>query len=146
MKHIFKAAIFLLILSGCSTDEGLLFETGPVGLYFEVADQATGEKLYEAGVNNDNRISIKNKGGEKVDYSFDSERKIFEVLLGWETKSDVYTVVISEDIEFEIAFSLQRNSGGSCSSTTLKDLQIHGAEFETSSTTGNTKIFVTGHL
>lgn len=145
MKHLFKAAIFLLILSGCSTDEGLLCETGPVGFDFEVADQATGENLYEAGVNNDNRISIKNKSGEKVDYSFDSERKIFEVLLGWETKSDVYTVVISEDIEFEIAFSLQRNSGGSCSSTTLKDLQIHGAEFETSSTTGITKFFVTGH-
>lgn len=143
MKFLFKVFLICVLLTGCSTDDDTpICETGPVGLPFEVIDNATGENLFAVGLYKHNQIEILDKEGELVDFHFDSDRNIVRVLLGWETKSDVYTVSIDEAIYFDIIFTLERNTGGGCSSTSLVELELEGATAETSSSTGITKIFI----
>ena len=132
----------MVLLSGCtSSDEGILCETGPVGLTFEVIDEATGENLFEDEFN-PNQLQIKNNEEERVDVRFETERNVFNVLLGWESKSDTYTVTIAEEIEFTFAFTLEESSSGGCTSTKLTALEITGATYESQGTSDVTTIFL----
>lgn len=132
----------MVLLSGCtSSDEGILCETGPVGLTFEVIDEATGENLFEDEFN-PNQLQIENNEEERVDVRFETERNVFNVLLGWESKSDTYTVTIAEEIEFTFAFTLEESSSGGCTSTKLTALEITGATYESQGTSDVTTIFV----
>ena len=142
MKSSIKLFLILLLFYGCTgEDDGMLCATGPVGFSFEILDKATGEDLFETGIYNSQQLKIKNQEGETVNFNFISNLNVFKVLLGWETKSDVYTVTIAEDIEFDIVFSLE-TSEEDCKNTRLKDLTIVGAEFETHPTSDLTTIFV----
>jgi hypothetical protein len=142
MKSLIRVLFILVLLSGCtSSDEGILCETGPVGLTFEVIDEATGENLFEDKFNA-NQLLIKNNEEERVEVRFETERNVFNVLLGWEAKSDNYTVTIAEETEFIIAFTLEESSSGGCTSTRLKELEITGATYESQGTSDITTIFV----
>ncbi|MCY2685883.1 hypothetical protein [Salinimicrobium sp. TH3] len=142
MKNLIRVLFIMVLLSGCtSSDEGILCETGPVGLTFEVIDEATGENLFEDEFN-PNQLQIENNEEERVDVRFETERNVFNVLLGWEAKSDTYTVTIAEEIEFIIAFTLEESSSGGCTSTKLTSLETTGATYESQGTNDVTTIFV----
>ncbi len=142
MKSLISVLFIMVLLSGCtSSDERILCETGPVGLTFEVIDEATGENLFEDKFNA-NQLHIENNEEERVDVRFETERNVFNVLLGWESKSDTYTVTIAEEIEFTIAFTLEESSSGGCTSTKLTALEITGATYESQGTSDVTTIFV----
>ncbi|MCC8359966.1 hypothetical protein [Salinimicrobium sediminilitoris] len=142
MKSLISVLFIMVLLSGCtSSDEGILCETGPVGLTFEVIDEATGENLFEDEFN-PNQLQIENNEEERVDVRFETERNVFNVLLGWESKSDTYTVTIAEEIEFTFAFTLEESSSGGCTSTKLTALEITGATYEIQETSDVTTIFV----
>lgn len=119
----------------------MLCSSGPVDFRFEVLDKATGENLFGSGIYTSQQMKIKNQEGETVNFNFDSTQNVFKVLLGWETKTDVYSVTIAEDVEFDIVYSLE-TSDGECRNTHLKDLTIEGAEFETHPTSDLTTILV----
>lgn len=137
-------AFLLLFLSGCSSDDGgMLCETGPVDFNFEVVEKTTGEHVFETGRYSYEELSIENSQEEAVDFNFEPSRKVFQVLLGWETKADTYLVALGEEFKFEIDFSLERSVGeNGCSGTRVEKLEIKGAEAETNNTTGITTIFV----
>ena len=98
--------------------------------------------MFENELFKENQLQIINKKEEIVKFHFETERKVVEVLLGWESKSDIYTVNMGEDIEFDIAFTLEESSSGGCTSTRLTELEIVGATYETSETSDITTIFV----
>ncbi|MGY5848771.1 hypothetical protein ACW6QP_15290 [Salegentibacter sp. HM20] len=124
------------------TDEGRLCATGPAGLAFEVVNETTGENLFEDESFEENQLQIRNNDGENVDFEIIPERNVVSVLLGWESKSDIYTVSIREEIEFDIAFTLEKSSSEGCTSTRLTELDILGGTYEISDTTGVVSIFV----
>jgi hypothetical protein len=133
MKKVFTLLFICIMFTGCDdTDEGILCATGPVGLTFEVVDKETGKNLFANGSYEENQLTIVDKKGEAVEFSFLAEREVLNVLLGWGSKSDTYTVNIGEEITFTIAFTLQESSSGDCTSTGLTALEIEGATFEIS--------------
>jgi hypothetical protein len=143
MKNLLKLCFVILIFSSCEEDCPLA-ETGPVGFVFEVVDKQTRENLFANGTYEQNQISIKNKKGEEVEYKFISENNInrISVLLGWETKTDVYTVQIGSEVEFDIAFSLVKIDRECNDPTKLEELKIEGIESEPNENTGVTQILV----
>lgn len=131
------------MLTGCDvTDEGELCATGPVGLAFEVINETTGQNLFEDDSFDENQLQIKNNDGENVVFDFITEQNVVSVLLGWESKSDNYSLSIREEIEFDIAFTLEKSSSEGCASTGLTELDIVGGTYEISETTGVVSIFV----
>ncbi len=143
MKSVFTLFLIFLVLTGCdTTDEGVLCDTGPVGFTFEVVNETTGENLFEDELFEENQLQIANNNGETVEFDFETERNVVDVLLGWESKSDAYKVTISGEIEFNIVFTLEKSSSGGCTSTRLTELEIVGATYETSETSDITTIFV----
>lgn len=143
MRNFLPLTVLLLFFSGCSLeDEGMLCATGPVGLTFEVVDKETGVNLFASGVYESHHIDIENKDGESVEFDLNS-RNLLDVLLGWETKSDIYTVYIGDSIEFDIVFSLERTEGEYCTTTKLTDLKIERIPHEINGTTGVIQIQVT---
>lgn len=143
MKNLFVVFLISLMFTGCDiTDEGRLCATGPVGLTFEVINETTGENLFEDELFEENQLQIRNNDWENVDFEFVPERNLVSVLLGWESKSDTYTVSIREEIEFDIAFTLEKSSSEGCTSTMLTELDILGGTYEISETTGVVSIFV----
>lgn len=143
MKFFGKLLFLLLFISACSTkDEGILCETGPVGFSFEIVDAATGKNLFTSGSYTPDQLQIENQKGETVTYRFLKERDVIDVLLGWESKSDVYTVTLNEDITFDLVFSLRTSSSGGCTSTSLAELEIEGVSYEINDTNGLATIYV----
>lgn len=140
---IFLTLFVLLFFAGCTTtDEGILCETGPVGLTFEIVIAGTGENIFSSGLYKPDQLHIENQVGEKVRYRFYPERNVIDVVLGWESKSGVYTVTFNEEIEFKIVFTLVRSGSNGCTSTQLAELEIDGANYELNKTNGLLSIFV----
>lgn len=143
MHKVFKIFFILALLSGCSTtDEERLCFTGPVKFTFEIVDESTGENLFAEGLYEENQVRIKNNEGETLEFDFETERSVIEVVLGWKSKSDAYTVTIGEEIEFSIVFTLEELSSGGCTSIKLKELEVVGATIETSETSNINTIVV----
>ena len=141
MKTLLKLSFLLIIIVGCSTtDDQILCETGPVGFNFEVLNEATGENIFANGFE-EHQLQIKDKQEKSVDFTFDNERKVINVLLGWEPKSSIYSVTIGED-DFDIVFTLEKSSSAGCTSTKLTALEIVGATFQRSKTSDITTIFL----
>lgn len=141
MRRAISLLLFLVLLSGCSSND-VNCDTGPVGFDFEIVNEDTGENLFLNGLDEENQLYIENSAGETVEFNFDTERSVFSLSLGWDSKSDNYTVTVGEDLEFNIVFTLEKSSSRGCSSTQLRELEIVGASYETSNTTGITTIFV----
>lgn len=136
MKSGFKLLLISLLFTGCSTtDESKVCDTGPVVFTFEVVDETTGENLFVDGLNEENQLHIENNEGETVEFFFGTERNVIDVLLGWDSKSDTYTVTIGEKTEFIIEFTLEESSSGGCTTTRLTELEIIGATYESSEIT-----------
>ena len=141
MKNLLKTSLLFFLLAGCSEEEGMLCDTGPVIFTFEVVEAASGENVFESGVYKVGQMEIADKAGKAVDFEL-AENGVLKVLLGWEAKSDVYTVTIADEVEFDIIFRLEESRGEFCSSTVIKDLEVVGLPSETSGTTGITTIYV----
>jgi len=143
MKRVFTLLLVLFAFTGCDdTDGGILCETGPVGFTFEVVNETTGDNLFENELFEENQLQITNSDGEAVVFDYETDRNVVNVLLGWESKSDVYTVTIGDEITFNFAFTLKKSSSGGCTSTKLTELEMSGATYETNETSDVTTIFV----
>ncbi len=143
MKNLLKLCFVILIFSSCEKDCPIA-ETGPVGFSFEVLDKETGENLFLNGTYDKNQISIHDLAGGSVDFSVTEADTLYwiNVMLGWETKTDVYTVQIGSEVEFDIAFSLVKIDGECNDPTKLEELKIEGIESEVDEETHVTKILV----
>ncbi|HET8838563.1 MAG TPA: hypothetical protein VFM82_06155 [Flavobacteriaceae bacterium] len=138
MKRVLKFSIIALLFVACDKDCGdEVAATGPVGFTFEVVKESTHENVFTAGFYTKSQIHITDQNDEPITFDFIAENNLnlIKVNLGWETKTDVYDVTIGEDIEFQILFSLKETETECSSSTHLENLEIQGAESETSEET-----------
>ncbi len=131
MRTLFKICFISLLFANCSDDCGdMVAETGPVNFTFEVVKQDTHENVFTLGLYAKNQIHIEDQNGELVEFNFIGENDVnfINVFLGGETKTDVYTVRIGDDIEFQILYILKRTESKCSSSTKLTNLEIQGMD------------------
>lgn len=132
MKIILKFSFIALLFIACDKDCDEVAETGPVSFMFEVVKAHTYENVFTLNLYTKNQLHITDQNGEVVDFSFINENNanIVHVILGWKTKTDVYTVKLGQNIEFQILFSLREIKSDCHTNTALESLEIQGARFE----------------
>lgn len=146
MKNILNLSLLLLFFTACSSDEDddvMLCDTGPVVLQLEVLEAGTEVNLIETGVYTKSQIRIVDGEGEAVSFDLDNGTSL-SMLLGWEEKTDTYTVSLGEEIVFDIVYSLENIVGEFCTFTQLKQLEITGLDYEQDQSSGIIRVFVAG--
>lgn len=142
MFKLLKGCVLLLLFSACQTDDEMMdCSTGPVTLDLLIVEESTGENLIAEGVYSRNQISITDQDEEKVNFQLNEQGQI-GFLLGGEEKSDIFSVRLGEEIEFDINFSLEERSSKSCTNTFLKELSISDFPYERSAETGVITVLV----
>lgn len=143
MFKLLKLCVLLLLFSSCQKDddETMLCSTGPVTLELLIIEESTGENLIAEGVYTRNQISISDQDEKAVDFQLNEQGQI-GLLLGWEEKSDIFSVRMGEEIEFDISFSLEERSSKNCTNTFLKELSISDFPYERSEETGIITVLV----
>ena len=143
MFKLLKLCVLLLLFSSCQKDddETMLCSTGPVTLELLIIEESTGENLIAEGVYTRNQISISDQDEKAVDFQLNEQGQI-GLLLGWEEKSDIFSVRMGEEIEFNISFSLEERSSKNCTNTFLKELSISDFPYERSEETGIITVLV----
>lgn len=138
-----KLFVLLLLVSSCQTDddEPLLCSTGPVILDLLILEESTGVNLISEGAYSRNQIKISDQDEKTVNFKLNEEGRL-GLVLGMEEKSDIYSVRLGEEIEFDINFSLEMTSGNGCTNTFLKELSISEFPYETSEETGILTVLV----
>lgn len=134
MKTFFKSFLFLavIVIQSCSNNDdndcsAVSCATPDAILDFQIVDSETGENITESIISGNALEVINNTSGTEPNYEFIVEEDILRIYIS----SNVdYTIIFGDEEVFSLMTDAERNTEGCCSSTTINDLNIVGAEFE----------------
>ncbi|QQX76762.1 MULTISPECIES: hypothetical protein [Aequorivita] len=148
LKGFILLVIATIAITSCSVDKcDILCNSGPLGLNFELLDQATGENLFTNGTFDPADIEVLdlNDANNSVPFTFISENDINIIRLGpfgWGTNIVNYTLKVGEVEIFNLILDAEEKTENCCSFVQINTLEINNADFEQNTETGIYEIMV----
>lgn len=135
--------LMLIFTQSCESDSPMDCFTPPVGLYFELIDEVTGENLFTNGTYTSDQIEVINiENGESVAFSFidENDYNVFSIDgIGWATEVVNYSINISDKSIFELYVDSELYDEG-CVYSFYNEIRIDNSEYELDSESGIYKI------